>query len=165
MMSPGKRQIRLVSLGLIFGALLIGCGKNESKPVRAESKVKTEPNSTVANAAICDSVDLTKPEGKNATPLIASTSIPRMLELGSVGCQPCEKMTPILEELRKEFGGKLSVEFYDVRKDPEPARQYGIKLIPTQIFVDASGKEIFRHEGFFAKEEIIPILAQMGVKK
>ncbi len=89
--------------------------------------------------------------------------LPRMLELGSVGCRPCDMMAPIIEELRKEYAGLLSVEFYDVKKDPTPARQYRIRVIPTQIFLDAKGNEFFRHEGYLPKEEILTVLDQMGV--
>ena len=91
--------------------------------------------------------------------------LPRLIELGSVGCRPCDMMSPILEELRKEYSGKLSVEFYDVRKDPAPAQKYRIRLIPTQIFLKSDGKEFFRHEGFYPKEEIIAVLDSMGVAK
>jgi len=89
--------------------------------------------------------------------------LPRMLELGSVGCRSCDMMAPIIEELRKEYAGLLSVEFYDVKKDPTPARQYRIRVIPTQIFLDAKGNEFFRHEGYLPKEEILTVLDQMGV--
>jgi thioredoxin 1 len=90
--------------------------------------------------------------------------LPRFLELGSVGCKACADMAPIVEELKRDYAGKLVVEFFDVRKDPAPAEKYGIKLIPTQIFLDGAGKEIFRHEGFLPKEDFLPILAKLGVK-
>ena len=96
---------------------------------------------------------------------VQTEGLPRMLELGSSGCIPCDKMVPILEELREDYKGKLSVEFFDVRKDNEPAQKYRIRLIPTQIFLDAEGNEFFRHEGFFAKEDIDKVLADMGVAK
>ena len=73
-------------------------------------------------------------------------------------------MAPILEELKKEYAGKLEVEFIDVWKNPDAAKKYGIKLIPTQIFYDAAGKELFRHEGFFGKEDILAKWKELGVK-
>jgi thioredoxin 1 len=90
--------------------------------------------------------------------------LPRFLELGSVGCKACADMAPIVEQIKAAYTGCLSVEFYDVREDPAPAEKYGIKLIPTQIFIDSEGREIFRHEGFLAKDDILPILAKMGIK-
>ena len=101
--------------------------------------------------------------GATRSPDRQSAALPRLLELGSVGCRPCDMMAPILEELRKEYAGVLSVEFYDVRKDPWPARLYRIRIIPTQIFIDAEGNEVFRHEGFLPMDDIVPVLASMGV--
>ena len=57
----------------------------------------------------------------------------------------------------------MDVEFIDVWKDPKPGKEYKIKLIPTQIFFDASGKERFRHEGFFGKEDILAKWKELGV--
>jgi thioredoxin 1 len=73
-------------------------------------------------------------------------------------------MAPILEELKKEYAGKLEVEFIDVWKNPDAAKQYGIEIIPTQIFFDAGGKELFRHVGFFAKEDILAKWKELGVE-
>ncbi|TKJ42152.1 hypothetical protein CEE37_00305 [candidate division LCP-89 bacterium B3_LCP] len=94
-----------------------------------------------------------------------SAVLPRLLELGSVGCRSCDMMAPIIDELKEEYAGRLSVEFYDVRKDPTLARQYRIRIIPTQIFLETDGKEFFRHEGFLPKDEILTILDQMGVSQ
>jgi thioredoxin 1 len=91
------------------------------------------------------------------------TGVPRLVDLGSVTCIPCKMMMPVLEELKKEYAGRLSVEFYDVVQNPDAATKYGIKLIPTQIFYDASGKELFRHEGFFAKDDILAKWKELGV--
>ena len=92
-----------------------------------------------------------------------AAGLPRLLDLGSVSCIPCKMMAPILEELKKEYAGKLQVEFIDVNANAEAGAQYGIKLIPTQVFFDASGKERFRHEGFFAKEDILAKWKELGV--
>lgn len=85
------------------------------------------------------------------------------IELGADRCIPCRAMQPIMKEIAKDYAGKIQVVFYDVWKDPAPARKYGIQLIPTQVFVDQSGKEIFRHVGFFAKEEMLQMLKEKGI--
>jgi thioredoxin 1 len=64
-------------------------------------------------------------------------------------------MAPILEEIKKDYAGIINVEFIDVWEQPDKAKEYGVSIIPTQIFYDASGKELFRHEGFFSKEDIL----------
>ena len=93
----------------------------------------------------------------------ASKGLPRLVDLGADKCIPCKMMAPILEELKSEYEGTLIVEFIDVWKNPDEAPKYGIKLIPTQIFFDASGKELFRHEGFFSREDILSKWKEFGV--
>jgi thioredoxin 1 len=90
-------------------------------------------------------------------------TLPRLVDLGADKCIPCKMMAPVLEELKKDYAGTLSVEFIDVWKNPDKAKEYEIMIIPTQIFFDASGKELFRHEGFFSKEDILAKWKQLGV--
>jgi len=92
-----------------------------------------------------------------------AAGLPRLLDLGSTVCIPCKMMAPILEELKKEYAGRLQVEFVDVMANPDAATPYKISLIPTQIFFDASGKERFRHEGFISKEDILAKWKELGV--
>lgn len=87
------------------------------------------------------------------------------IEIGADRCIPCRKMQPIMKEVAAEFAEDVQVVFYDVWKEPSPGRKYGIQLIPTQVFVDAAGKEISRHVGFFAKEELVAVLVKQGAKK
>jgi thioredoxin 1 len=86
-----------------------------------------------------------------------------MLELGSVGCIPCEQMKPVMEKLRTNYKGKLEVFFVDVRKDKESARRFNVFAIPTQVFLDKTGKEFHRHIGFYDYEEIVPVLKKASI--
>ena len=90
--------------------------------------------------------------------------LPRLVDLGADKCIPCKMMAPILEEMKKDYAGTINVEFIDVWKNPDKAKEYGISIIPTQIFFDASGKELFRHEGFFSKEDILGKWKEFGVE-
>jgi thioredoxin 1 len=87
-----------------------------------------------------------------------------MLELGSVGCIPCEQMKPVMAKLSDAYKGKLEVLFIDVRRDRESAQRFGVYMIPVQVFLDRSGKEFHRHVGFYAYEEIVPVLKKAGIK-
>jgi len=88
------------------------------------------------------------------------------IELGSVNCVPCRMMQPVMEKLEKNFPNHLEVLFYDVwtKEEASYAREYSIQVIPTQVFLDASGKEFYRHAGFFPYDEIVEILKQKGVE-
>ena len=85
------------------------------------------------------------------------------IELGAERCIPCKAMQPIMKEIAAEYAGKIQVVFYDVWKDSRPARKYGIQLIPTQVFIDRNGIEIFRHVGFYEKNEILKMLKEKGI--
>ena len=100
--------------------------------------------------------------GAKATPA-PTAKLPKLIDLGAGKCIPCKLMAPILEGLKKEYAGKMDVEFIDVWQNPDAGKQYGIEMIPTQIFYDASGKELFRHTGFFGKEDILGKWKELGV--
>jgi thiol-disulfide isomerase/thioredoxin len=89
---------------------------------------------------------------------------PSFVDFGADGCRPCDMMTPILESVKTEYAGKLNVLFVHVRKEQILAARYGIESIPVQVFFDTDGKEIFRHTGFFPREQIVSKLAEIGVK-
>lgn len=88
------------------------------------------------------------------------------IELGSVNCIPCKQMQPVMKAIEKKYGDQIRVIFYDVWKDDQKqyASKYGIKLIPTQVFLDASGREIKRHEGFYSEKDIDKFLQSRGLK-
>jgi thioredoxin 1 len=87
------------------------------------------------------------------------------VELGSVNCIPCKQMQPIMKSIEEKYGDQVKVVFYDVWKEDQKkyAQQYGIKLIPTQVFIDENGKEFHRHEGFYPEAEIDKILQGKGL--
>lgn len=89
-------------------------------------------------------------------------ALPQLVDLGADKCVPCKAMAPILEELKRDFAGRLDVMFIDVWKDPTAGEAYRIHLIPTQIFYDAEGHELFRHEGFYSREEILAKWRELG---
>jgi thioredoxin 1 len=89
------------------------------------------------------------------------------VELGSVNCIPCKKMQPIMKSIEEKYGSQVKVVFHDVWKANQKkyAEEFGIKLIPTQVFLDENGKEFSRHEGFYPEAEIDKLLQKMGLKK
>ena len=95
---------------------------------------------------------------------VAKVALPKLVDLGAGKCIPCRMMAPILEDLKKNCADKFQVEFIDVWKNPEAGKPYKINLIPTQIFLAADGKELFRHEGFFGKDDILAKWKALGVE-
>ena len=89
--------------------------------------------------------------------------LPKLLDLGSVHCIPCKKMAPILDSLKVAYEGRAEIVFIDIRQEKKMARKYGITIIPTQIFFDAGGNEVYRHIGFFPADSITAHFEQLGV--
>ena len=77
-----------------------------------------------------------------------------MVDLGAKYCVPCKMMAPILTELEKEYQGRAAVIFIDIREQKGKAKEFNVSTIPTQIFYDKSGQEVWRHTGFLDKESI-----------
>jgi len=94
---------------------------------------------------------LTASEAPQAIPVKDTVT---MVDLGAKSCIPCKMMAPILEELKIEYQGRAAVIFIDVWEDPSQGKRFGIFSIPTQIFYDRHGSEIYRHTGFYSKEKI-----------
>ncbi|HYH03591.1 MAG TPA: thioredoxin family protein [Bacillota bacterium] len=86
-----------------------------------------------------------------------------IMELGATTCIPCKQMVPVLEALAKELAGKVDIQFVDVYKRRDLADKFGIMVIPTQIFFDKKGKEVYRHQGFYPKAEIDKKLKELGL--
>lgn len=131
-----------IAVFLILSVLLISCNKSDVKN---------------SNSSAGDNTTMEKDTSINNNFKI------EFVELGSVNCIPCKKMQPVMESIESKYNGLVKVTFHDVWKDDASAKKYGIDLIPTQVFLDANGKELMRHQGFYPEEEIDRFLQSQGV--
>ena len=174
-----KQIVMLVAVLVLVALVIVAKAGKSGKPAGSDAvppvvSAPTTPAPTAVDPKpgdVCPTDDSNKPAvaekpkpAGDATPATGGKQLPKVLDLGSVGCIPCEKMKPILAELKTELKGKVDVEFTDIAVDAAAADKYGIQTIPTQIFFDASGKEVTRHIGFMPKADILAQLKQMGVK-
>ena len=98
-------------------------------------------------------------------PSSGATAKVTFLELGANSCVPCKEMKPVMKGIEQTFGDQVEVIFYDVWDDPAPANEYGIQMIPTQVFLDESGEEFHRHVGFYPQADIEALLVEHGLTK
>jgi len=94
----------------------------------------------------------------------ASEPLPRLVDVGAGVCVACKMMVPVLEELDRDYGATLRVEYIDIMEDREAMKRLDVGMIPTQIFFDAEGNELFRHEGFYPKADILRKWKELGVE-
>jgi thioredoxin 1 len=147
MKTPLRIVIVVAFVALVAGAVVFNQGRCANEP-----NINSQP---AASASTGTAAAIVAP--------VASAKLPKLLDLGATKCIPCKMMAPILEQLKKEYAGRLEVEFIDVWQNPDAAKQYKIDLIPTQIFYSDSGKELFRHVGFFGREDILAKWKDLGV--
>jgi len=88
--------------------------------------------------------------------------LPCLVEFSAGDCGPCKTMEPILDELARDYQGRFRVETIDIWKRPTAGEEHNIRMYPTQIFYDAMGNELFRHEGFFSREDILAKWKDLG---
>lgn len=141
-----KYQVKSISffLFIITTFLIFSCGQNKSQG----EKVKT----------------LSQPSSDTRNPVKQYKVT--FIELGSVRCIPCRQMQSVMKSIETKYGKEVKIDFYDVWTDAGKPYgvKYGIEAIPTQVFLDESGKEYFRHVGFFPEEELVKVLQQKGVE-
>jgi thioredoxin 1 len=122
--------------------------------------LKKEKSEATADA---NAPSVTAVTNQTASGAVATAKLPKLIDLGAGKCIPCKMMKPILDELKRDYADRFITEFIDVWENPEAGKPYGIEMIPTQIFFDAEGKELFRHVGFFGKEDILGKWKELGV--
>jgi len=145
----------IVLIVAVAGVLIARNARRTSAATRASQAEGSETPAAVAAGT----------ESTQARPDSAhGQALPRLVDLGAHSCIPCRMMAPILEELKRNHSDIFKTEFIDVWENREAAGRYGIRAIPTQIFFSGDGKELFRHEGFFSKEDILATWERFGVK-
>jgi len=103
------------------------------------------------------------PSGSTFAEEIASIGKPVMVDFGMESCVPCKMMVPILEELETNYSQDVKILFVHVANEQAKTKEFGIQMIPTQVFFDASGKELERHTGFMSKEDILATFEKHGI--
>ena len=147
MLEDNKKNVVVILLILIFSTSFCSHTSGEqANELKTEQKAKSEENLIISS----EQLDFSKHKVT-------------FIELGADKCIPCKAMQPVMREISQKYKGTIQVVFYDVWKTPKYAKDYGIQMIPTQVFIDKNGDEIFRHVGFFAKDEIIKMLKEKNI--
>ena len=94
----------------------------------------------------------------------SQAKLPVLIEFGAGKCVACKMMKPVIADIKKRYAGSLEVETIDIMEDSEAAGKYDIRIIPTQVFLDANGVELFRNNGFYSQEDIVAKWNELGVE-
>lgn len=127
-----------ILVGMIVLMVLVACGSSNER-------TKAEQDSLAEVGSISDSLVV---QGYKVT----------FLELGAESCIPCKMMKPIMRDIAAEYPGVVEVIFHDLYRDREVGQRWNVLVMPTQVFLDSEGREFFRHEGFYPKDELKEML-------
>jgi len=86
---------------------------------------------------------------------------PALYEFGSKYCIPCKQMKEVMAALKNSHGDQVEFRMVYVDEEKPLFGEYKIVAIPTQVFLDASGKEVDRHLGALSKEEVLQKLREL----
>ncbi len=140
----------LVALGLVIFSSPCGC--------------QSETATSAPDASIAVTPPPKKAGYQPAAPEIAAyraKGLPMVLDFGKGWCKPCKAMAPDLEALHAELAGKVLVRFNDLEKENPLAEQHRIRIMPTQVYLDGQGKEVYRHEGYASKADMLAKIREL----
>ena len=97
-----------------------------------------------------------------ASPSTPTAGLPRMVEIGSDSCATCIAMQQVVADLRTHHVGRLEVVSINLRQYPEQVKVWKVKFIPTQVFLDGQGRELYRHVGYLPRPAVEERFAALG---
>ena len=148
--------LRLFAVAAALAALITGCSRKSE--AAASASAPAAPNET-ANVPAPPPAPAPAASTEQRAP---EKRLPRLVDIGAGTCIPCKMMAPILAELKRSRAHEFETVFVDLNHEREKGLGYGIRVIPTQIFFDERGRELFRHEGFISKEDILRTWSGFG---
>ena len=90
-----------------------------------------------------------------------SQVIPEILEFDRKFCPVCKESEQIIQAVRARYPGQFAVRRLYIDEEEPTFRRYRVAIVPTQVFLDAAGKEVFRHEGLFPREKLLEKLREL----
>ena len=152
-----KKWVRTILLGVI--ALLAVYGMIKTQFFSDTGEMKGVPLESVTGNSSNGGSETVSGELRE----VPVKGMVTMVDLGADSCIPCKMMAPILKKMEKKYDGKAAIIFIDVWKQHDQAKRFGIRAIPTQIFFNKEGKEVYRHVGFMSEAAIVEQLKKMEV--
>ena len=87
--------------------------------------------------------------------------LPKILEFDRKLCPICQASERILLAVKDKYPGRFRVEKLYMDEADYLFRQYKVAIVPTQVFLDAAGREVGRHEGVFKPDALIQELRDL----
>jgi thiol-disulfide isomerase/thioredoxin len=176
-MKETMTNLTRLALAVLLAAVLTGCGGSEPAAARKPDTTSALPDTGVCAectgsdsvGAVCESlvdtsvaVAANEPDPMPEPAVAEEEALPKLWDFGSTTCLPCKTMKAILDPMIADYRGKVEVRIVDVYQEKELTRQFRVSVIPTQIFLDAQGKELRRHMGVYPRDSIEACFKEFG---
>lgn len=92
----------------------------------------------------------------------APANKPAIYEFGRKLCPVCQKMAVVLKDVEAKYPGQIILRFLYIETEEPLFREYGVSFVPTQVFLDAAGQEVSRHEGPLSEKELVAKLKELN---
>lgn len=139
-------------------ALLAACGGNK-KEVKQQDSENPKSEELVAGSIILNSADFTQKVADLSKEWKYLGDKPAVIDFYADWCGPCKAIAPHLEEIAKEYAGKLYVYKINIDNDPEIANAFNIRGIPTMLFIPMEGRYTVK-VGSMEKEELEQLVVE-----
>lgn len=152
-------QLRIIivvaMVAAVAGVLYVKAGE---KDTAVEQAVAMNPPDAPADASADPA-----PSDTAAAAETSTVGKAKLMCFGAERCVPCRMMIPVREALAEAYPDTLIIEFVDVWKDRSAGERSNIRVIPTAIFINAEGNEVYRQEGYMDKDTIVAKFKEHGV--
>ncbi len=159
-------------MGVLSALILAACGgASEARSAQNENQQKEQQSKTTT---VMKPIHLTKAEflkkvvdyEGNPTEWKYLGEKPAIIDFYASWCGPCKRVAPILDELAAEYGDKIDIYKIDTEQEQELAAAFGIRSIPTLLFVPMEGKPQMV-QGAIGKADFekIPVLLNIRVAR
>jgi thioredoxin 1 len=148
-------------------ALLVAAGCGNRKPALDHAREHDFSEANVCTTCTKPADSVCCPQGNGTTDDLdlgaeLALPVPKMWNFGEDSARTCRQMQDILDPLADEYKEQVACLAVNVYAHPDWAKKYRIVTIPTQVFIDAQGKEVFRHVGVYPRDSVITRFQSLG---
>ena len=169
--NSGIKQAVILTIGImavvLFLPFLVSCSQNRKAPAVSPQPTvgKTEKNETAKVQYLTTSDFRIKIMDYESHPdeWVFAGSRPAIIDFYATWCGPCKMMAPLVESLAGKYAGKIDFYKVDIDQEPELASVFGIRSIPTFLFIPVKGKPSVQM-GAMQKEDFEELIGKIKTK-